>query len=40
VELGKEIGAEILGRLSGGDGGAVMDPATERLMRAWQEAQT
>ena len=38
VELGKEIGAEILARLEGGDG-AAMDPATERLMRAWQEVQ-
>jgi glucose-6-phosphate isomerase len=39
VELGKEIGAEILARLSGGTAGTAMDPATERLMRLWREAQ-
>ena len=39
VELGKEIGAEILARLENGSGGTAMDPATERLMRAWRAAQ-
>ena len=38
VELGKEISSEILDRLEGNDG-AVMDPATERLMQAWKAAQ-
>jgi glucose-6-phosphate isomerase len=38
VELGKEIGAEILARLSGEPGSGVMDPSTERLMREWQDA--
>ena len=37
VELGKEIGVQILGRLSGDDpGGEPMDPSTERLMQAWR----
>ena len=39
VELGKEIGTEILGHLSGADTDSAMDPATDRLMRAWQKAQ-
>ena len=39
VELGKEIGTEILGQLSQKDGAGNMDPATNRLMQAWQEAQ-
>jgi glucose-6-phosphate isomerase len=38
VELGKEIGTEILGRLSG-EAGDAMDPATERLMGEWGEVQ-
>jgi glucose-6-phosphate isomerase len=38
VELGKEIGAEILARLSGEPGSGVMDPSTERLMREWRDA--
>jgi glucose-6-phosphate isomerase len=38
VELGKEIGSEILGRLSG-EAGDAMDPATERLMGEWEAAQ-
>ncbi|MGB1139315.1 MAG: glucose-6-phosphate isomerase [Halioglobus sp.] len=38
VELGKEIGAEILKRLEG-SGGAQMDAATERLLSQWQQAQ-
>jgi len=38
VELGKEIGTAILDRLDGGDG-EVMDPATERLIAAWRNAQ-
>jgi glucose-6-phosphate isomerase len=39
VELGKEIGLEILGRLSGEPGAGAMDPSTERLIREWREAQ-
>jgi glucose-6-phosphate isomerase len=39
VELGKEIGTQILGRLSGEQGPGEMDPATERLMREWRDAQ-
>jgi len=38
VELGKEIGVEILARLSD-DEGPVMDPSTERLIASWREAQ-
>jgi len=37
VELGKEIGVEILQRLSGEEG-SPMDPATERHIAAWLEA--
>ena len=40
VELGKEIGTAILARLSGEAGAGPMDPATERLMREWHEAQS
>jgi glucose-6-phosphate isomerase len=39
VELGKEIGVEVLGRLSGDDNDSAMDPATDRLMQAWHNAQ-
>jgi len=39
VELGKEIGTEILGQLSGEASPAAMDPATDRLMQAWKQAQ-
>ncbi len=39
VELGKEIGVQILGRLSGEDSASEMDPSTERLMQAWRDAQ-
>lgn len=39
VELGKEIGTQILGRLSGDADAGEMDPATERLMREWRKAQ-
>ena len=40
VELGKDIGVQVMQRLSGdGAGDMVMDPATERLMQAWQDAQ-
>ena len=39
VELGKEIGTEILAQMSGGDGDSAMDPATQRLMQAWEFAQ-
>ena len=38
VELGKEIGTEILGRLSGETGSGPMDASTEGLMREWREA--
>ena len=39
VELGKEIGVQILGRLSGDEPeGEPMDPSTERLMQAWRDA--
>ena len=38
VELGKEIGAEILKRMEGA-GGSDMDPATERLLTEWQRAR-
>ena len=40
VELGKEIGVEILGQLAGEASAAAMDPATDRLMAAWRQAQT
>jgi glucose-6-phosphate isomerase len=40
VELGKEIGVEILGQLAGETSAAAMDPATDRLMAAWRQAQT
>ena len=39
VELGKEIGAEILGELSIDGAGAGMDAATLRLMAAWRVAR-
>ncbi|MEP1471871.1 MAG: glucose-6-phosphate isomerase [Halieaceae bacterium] len=39
VELGKEIGAEILGELSVDGAGAGMDAATLRLMAAWRAAR-
>ncbi|MEH6635538.1 MAG: glucose-6-phosphate isomerase [Halioglobus sp.] len=39
VELGKEIGSEILARMEGSGNDSAMDPATDRLMRAWQNAQ-
>ncbi len=39
VELGKEIGTQILARLSGEPGSGPMDPATERLMAEWRDAQ-
>ena len=38
VELGKEISTDILGRLTDTDGGRAMDPATERLIKRWQDA--
>jgi glucose-6-phosphate isomerase len=40
VELGKEIGVEVLERLSGQSGTGEMDASTERLMRAWRDAQS
>ncbi|MEH6580947.1 MAG: glucose-6-phosphate isomerase [Halioglobus sp.] len=39
VELGKEIGVEILAQLSGDDTGTAMDPSTSRLMDAWRDLQ-
>jgi glucose-6-phosphate isomerase len=39
VELGKEIGAEILGELSVDGAGVGMDAATLRLMEAWRTAR-
>ncbi len=39
VELGKEIGVEILGRMSGEGEGPEMDASTERLMSEWRDAQ-
>lgn len=39
VELGKEIGAEILGELSVEGAGVGMDAATVRLMEAWRAAR-
>ncbi len=40
VELGKEIGVQILARMSGeSDADDAMDPATERLMREWRAAR-
>ncbi|MCP4465244.1 MAG: glucose-6-phosphate isomerase [Halieaceae bacterium] len=38
VELGKEISADVLERLSGKEGTA-MDPATERLIKAWRHTR-
>nr|WP_232059375.1 hypothetical protein [Kineobactrum salinum] len=39
VELGKEIGVEILGRMQDDEAGPAMDPATERLLAQWRAAQ-
>jgi len=39
VELGKEIGTTILGRLSGEESNQPMDASTERLIRSWRDAQ-
>jgi glucose-6-phosphate isomerase len=39
VELGKEIGVEILGRMQDDEAGPEMDPATERLLSQWRAAQ-
>lgn len=39
VELGKEIGAQILGLMSDEAREAHMDPATERLIAQWRAAQ-
>jgi glucose-6-phosphate isomerase len=39
VELGKEIGTEILARLTDSDKDSDMDAATERLITAWRQAQ-
>ena len=38
VELGKEIGVQVLGRLSDDSLGADMDPSTEALIAAWRDA--
>ena len=40
VELGKEIGTQILAQLDGNAQGKAMDPATERLITAWRKAQS
>ncbi|QFU77110.1 glucose-6-phosphate isomerase [Halioglobus maricola] len=39
VELGKEIGVQILGIMSGEDTDSATDPATDRLIREWALAQ-
>lgn len=39
VELGKEIGVQILGIMSGEDTDSATDPATDRLIREWESAQ-
>ena len=39
VELGKEIGTQVLAGLEGAAGGGAMDPATQRLMQRWRQAQ-
>ena len=40
VELGKEIGVEILGRMSDDGEGPDMDASTERLMSEWRDARS
>jgi glucose-6-phosphate isomerase len=40
VELGKEIGVEILGRMSNDGEGPDMDASTERLMSEWRDARS
>ena len=39
IELGKEISTDILGRLTGAGVSSAMDPSTERLIKAWKQAQ-
>ena len=39
VELGKEIGVQVLGLMSGDSSFGSMDAATERLVREWQAEQ-
>ena len=39
VELGKEIGVQILGLLSGETNDTPMDAATQRLIHEWSAAQ-
>ena len=39
VELGKEIGVQILDELTGKDGDTAMDPSTRALISRWREAQ-
>jgi glucose-6-phosphate isomerase len=39
VELGKEIGVQVFGLMSGESTEADMDPATERLIAEWKAAQ-
>ena len=39
VELGKEIGVQILGRMGGDEQAGNMDAATERLISAWEQAR-
>jgi glucose-6-phosphate isomerase len=40
VELGKEIGVDILGRMSDDGEGPDMDASTERLMSEWRDARS
>ena len=39
VELGKEIGSEILAGMAESGDDSAMDPATVRLIQAWRNAQ-
>lgn len=39
VELGKQIGSEVLARLSGEGDNAEMDPSTQSLIDIWRKAQ-
>lgn len=39
VELGKEIGGQVLAALTGATRGEEMDPSTERLIEQWRTAQ-
>ena len=39
VELGKEIGTQVLAGLEDAAAEGGMDPATQRLMQRWRQAQ-